>query len=174
MDRMLLRAFQRQVLTQCRYALYASEYLTAALNGRVENERVFFAVEGMLNAAANLSKALWGASGGLAEERRPLRESLDVKDESALADVDMRNHFEHIDERMDRWWKLSEHHIISDMNVGVGIQIATGVDEWRHYMPQTGEVWFFGERFSLPAILAEVQSLLPKVEAEAKKPHWED
>ncbi len=52
----------------------------------------------MLNARANISKALWGSGGRLASERAELRASIDVSDDSPLRYVGMRNKFEHFDE----------------------------------------------------------------------------
>ena len=55
----LLRVFQRQVVFQLRSLLDAHLRLVAAVS-RGDTAGMWFAVEGLLTAAANASKALWG------------------------------------------------------------------------------------------------------------------
>ena len=49
----------------------------AALQQR-DMDRLFYAIQNLLNAAANVSKALWGSGGKLAVGRQPLREGSSV------------------------------------------------------------------------------------------------
>lgn len=168
MELMLLRMFQRQALTQAQFVLFAAEDLAAA--GSIE--RIFFALEGLLNAAANLSKAFWGAKGKKSEERKPLRDSINLFDSSPLQDVNMRNNFQHYDDRVDEWWKKSEHHNCRDMDLGEK-DFPAPIDNFRIYRRATGELWFWGERYDINAIVAEVNAIMPKLQAEAEKPHWE-
>ena len=39
--------------------------------------------------------------------------------------------------------------------------------------PTTADLVFWGERFNLQQIITEVERVLPLVNAEAAKPHWE-
>ena len=66
--------------------------------------RTWFAVQGVLTAAANLSKLLWGSGDkpGAQASRAPLRSSVGVTNDSPLRSPKVRNHFEHIDERIER------------------------------------------------------------------------
>jgi hypothetical protein len=64
MDSMLLRVFQRQVEFQLRAILNAHARLVDALQaGDVDG--LWFAVENLLSAAANVSKALWGGGASI-------------------------------------------------------------------------------------------------------------
>lgn len=168
MDPMLLRVFQIQALTQGQFVLFAAEDLA---NAR-DVFRIFFAIEGLLNAAANLSKTFWGAKGKKSEERKPLRDSIGLSDSSPLQDVDMRNNFQHYDERVDKWWKESEGHNCRDMDLGQW-DFPAAIDNFRIYRRATGELGFWGERYDIKAIVAEVKAIMPKLQAEAFKPHWE-
>lgn len=70
-------------------------------------------------AQENIAKALWGTqSSKVVLARRPLRESLQVGDDSPLRDVGMRNAFEHLDERIDDWWRHSPKHSLVDRSIG--------------------------------------------------------
>ena len=173
MDVMLLRSFQRQVELQCAFIIKADEELKSAIEQRnVHN--IFYSIQNLLNAGANISKALWGQKGRNHEQRKLLRESIGILDSSSLKEVSMRNNFEHIDERLDRWWSESKDHNYTDMNIGPKDMIS-GVDQFdmfRHYDPKTTDLTFWGESFNINSIVSEVKLIFPKVRCEANKPHW--
>jgi hypothetical protein len=174
MDLMLLRLFQRQVALQCKFLLSSAAQANKALEDR-NVEGVFFALQNLLNAGANVSKALWGGGGKLAAQRKPLRDSIGITDTSPLREVAIRNNFEHFDERLDRWWNESKKHNHSDMNIASKGMIS-GIDEidrFRIFDPQTKDLTFWGQEFNLQALVTEAQAILPKLEAEANKPHWD-
>lgn len=171
MELMLLRVFQHQVALQCKFLLMAAEEVS--LGGNVE--RVFYAVQNLLNAGANISKAFWGPGGGLALQRKPLRDSIGIADNSPLREVTMRNNFEHFDERLDRWWAESVSHNRADMIIGPKDRVFVGlepIDEFRIFDPQTTNLSFWGQEFNLHALVNEARAILPKLEVEASKPHW--
>jgi hypothetical protein len=174
MELMLLRIFQQQVLQQCKNLLLSANEVNQSL-AKQDVERVFYVLQNLLNAGANISKALWGQGGKLADQRKPLRDSIGIDDTSPLREVTMRNNFEHFDERLDKWWKKSPRHIHIDNNVGppnmVGV-VADQIDKFRHFDPQTTIITFWGQEFNLQKIVDEVQRILPTLEAEASKPHW--
>jgi hypothetical protein len=172
---MLLRMFQQQVLFQCQVFLLALHDLNSALVTK-DMTRAWSAIQNMLNAAANISKALWGSGGKLALERKAIRESIGLLDNSPLRDVAMRNNFEHIDERLDTWWKDSPDHNLMDFNFGDMHTAVKGIDEvdiFRSFAPTTGELIFWSQRFSLQAIATEIASIFPKIQQEAQRPIWE-
>jgi hypothetical protein len=180
MDTYLLRSFQGQVEFQCRAVVAAAQELDDALATMGQGDALgtvtaaYIAIQNLLTAAANLSKALWGSGGKHAAEREPLRRSINVGDDSPLRHVLMRNHFEHFDERLDKWWRESEHHNQVDMNLGrVVFRDAAEIDTFRNFDPSTGELTFWGEPFNTRAIVAEARRILPIVSTEAAKPHWE-
>lgn len=174
MDLMLLRNFQRQVELQCRAVLIAShDFNTAMLTG--DGTHAWIALQNLLTAAANISKALWGVGGKFAEHRKPLRESLGVEDTAIFREVAMRNNFEHYDERLDEWWETSEHHNHLDMSffpAGNVVGLAE-IDMFRVFDPSTSEVVFWGQRFNLNDLVQAISNLLPVANAQAAKPHWE-
>jgi hypothetical protein len=144
MELMLLRVFQRQIELQCQAVLVAThEFNSAMTTGDMTH--AWIAIQNILTAAANVSKALWGQGGKFAEEREPLRASLQVDDTSALRDVAMRNHFEHYDERLDKWWDSSATHIHFDMSVVStdAIQGLADSDMFRVFDPTTADVVFW-------------------------------
>lgn len=105
MDRHLLRIFQGELETQCKFVLTGAQIVNQNLGGG-GTDGVWFGLQGILISASNASKLLWGAgrtnqqAKGLREARRPLRESVDVEDSSPLNSREIRNSFEHFDERL--------------------------------------------------------------------------
>ncbi len=88
----------------------------------------------------------------------------------------MRNHFEHYDERLDKWWKSSETRNHFDMSVipPGAVQGLADIDMFRVFDPSTADIVFWGQRFNVNEIVREAAKLLPIASAEASKPHWED
>jgi hypothetical protein len=181
MELLLLRVFQRQVESQLRAVLMAGHDIDVAL-ARLQTDmsamdEVWFSVQNLLTAAANVSKACWGQSHkqkALAQQRKPLRESIGIKSTSPIRRTAMRNNFDHYDERLDEWWATSKQHNHVDNIVGPGTVVsgANPRDMFRVLDTATMEVVFWGQRFALRAIITEAERLLPVVSAEAHKPHW--
>ncbi|RWP49513.1 hypothetical protein [Mesorhizobium sp.] len=159
MDSMHLRVFQGQVYLQCRFMLRAADDLNRALKSG-DPEHVFYALQNLLNAGANISKAFWGGKGKKAAERKLLRDSIGISDDSPLRDVAMRNNFEHIDERIDRWWENSPAHDYVDINIGDVGGVAQQ-DMFRNYNMDTQKLTFWGEDFDVQGIVDEVLRILP-------------
>ena len=179
MDLMLLRSFQRQVLLQCEFILLAAADINESCKAMEEGEdvgtRIFYAIQNLLVAAANVSKALWGQGGKLSAQRQPLRDSIGISDASPFREVDMRNNFEHFDQRLDQWWNESSHHNMADLNIGPP-EMIKGLDDielFRHFDPRTRDTVFWGERFNLQELIDEVSRIIPALRAEVAKPHWE-
>jgi hypothetical protein len=145
-DLPLLRVHQRQITHQCHAAINAVQEANASL--AANNQEIFWAsMQNFLAAAANISKACWGAGGKLATERLPLRHSLAVADDSALASTGLRNHLEHYDERLDRWYRNSFRRNYADFIIGPCATAIAGLDDtdiFRFFDPEAKEV-IFGE-----------------------------
>ncbi len=120
---MLLRQFQKQVADSCKVGIHGVHIINHGL-GATDQDAIWVGVPILLTGAANAAKAMWGQKGRLSVQRAPLRQSLEVDDTSPLKDVDMRNNFEHYDERLDRWWSDSPRHNIADRFVGPPDMIA--------------------------------------------------
>lgn len=175
METFVLRILQRQVDLQCKAVAGATAELDRALPNR-DVDGIFIALQGILVAAANLSKLLWSSGGRKEAERTRLRESLGVADDSPLRDPDLRNDFEHFDERVERWFQSSTHRNYVGRFVGPYSAVAgfaTG-DRFQHFDPESGVVTFWDHSVQLKDVLAEVKRILPLAQAESSKPHWDE
>lgn len=201
MDPHLLRVFESRVEEQCVTALQASQDLIDAVMGSGTNlpasprsegfgppdravllayhravlrssANIWWAAQSFVVAVGNLSKLLWGEKGSLAVQRKPLRDALNVGGVSLLQPTSMRNHFEHFDERIDRWWANSPGHNMIDMSLGpisIGGNVS-GVDFFRGFDPDSGNLSFWGDNMNVPDVCDELRAILKRVEAELDKP----
>ncbi len=176
MDRHLLKVFQRHVADQCRFVLVSVPMINrAAAHG--DHDQLWIGCQMFVVGAGNVSKALWGDGRhreATAPVRQPLRASLGVTDGSALHRVAMRNHFEHFDERLDRWWRESPTHNYLDCLIGPPGAIGgfTEIEMFRIYDPSPPagpRIVFWGEAFDLQPIASECQRIFPIANREAEQ-----
>jgi hypothetical protein len=125
---------------------------------------------------------LWGSRAGRRNHiaarqaaRAPLRESLSVTDDSPLKDPDLRNDFEHFDERLEDWFNLSEHHNYVGRTIGPPNAVITNTPEehFQHFDPRTTRVSFWEHESTLNEIVREAHRLGALAAEEALKPHWD-
>lgn len=176
MEPLLLRVFQRQVADQCRFVMAALPAINQGAQGG-DHDSLWIGCQMLLVGAANASKLLWGdgrSRAKVAPRREPLRRSLGVDDSSPLKDVEMRNNFEHMDQRLDQWWSRSKTRNHLDRMIGPPAVWPEfdDIDRFRVYDPATASIVFWGQTFPLQPIAAECDRLLAVAEAEASRPHW--
>jgi hypothetical protein len=176
MNPMLLRLFQQETRAHCKYILIATNQLDQRNSTGSYDDAFWRELQTFVASAANVSKLLWGQGGKFAKERKPLRDSINVKDSSPLKHTTMRNHFEHIDERLDRWWRESATHNIANYNVGPSTMIdgLKTIELFRAYDPSTRTARFWGNTYNLKEIVEEVERIYPLLQTEAAKPHWQE
>jgi hypothetical protein len=162
MDAGLIRAFQVQIEIQGTFISMAAQNVNTGLR-QGDSKQVFYGIQNLIAAAANIAKACWWQAGQLAHQRKPLRDSIGISDSSPLKNVNMRNHFEHMDERIDRWWDESINHNIADTNIGPRNMIAglAEIEMFRQFDPTTKELMFWGQSFNIQAIVLEVERIMP-------------
>jgi hypothetical protein len=172
-DRQVLQIFQFEVELQCKIILVSANELNAALVSG-NNIDIWRELQSILMASANLSKMFWGSGGKKEDERKALRESLQVGDDSPLRDPDLRNDFEHFDERLTKWHKTSERK--NYFGRSIGKPNVVGVDETEFFQmfdPPTGTVTFWEHSVNLNDVISEVQRLLPLAIEAVRKPRWD-
>jgi hypothetical protein len=177
-DTFLLRVFQRQVADQCRFVMASVPIINQA-SSTGNHDSLWMGCQMFVVGAGNASKALWGegrSRSTIAPHRQRLRDSLGVTDTSPLYKLDIRNHFEHYDERIDRWWANSVHHNLLDRMIGPPGMVSglADVDMFRVFDPATGSIFFWGEQYPLQPIATECERILPLAETEAAKPPWSE
>ncbi|MFL0361341.1 hypothetical protein [Curtobacterium flaccumfaciens] len=161
--------------TELVFLLEAVEQAEAAVRARHKmdtelahgtTEGFWDAVERMLSAAVRVSNIFWPSSNRARVKRRArmLRARFDLANFGAYPDLrNVRNGFEHIDERIDDWADRSGDFYIDlqiDDAPGAGASgIAPSVLESntaRSYNPQTKVIRVFGESLSADALANEL------------------
>jgi len=168
MDKMLLCIFHTEVERQAKFGLIAASDLDGALNSG-DMDRIWYSVQSLLVAAGNVSKLLWPSKKKpLVPNRGPdLRASLEVPDSSPLKPRSFRNHFEHFDERLEKWATSSQRSNFADFNVGPPNMIA-GVDTGdylRNFETNKYAVTFRGDVYLLRPVVNALKELHAKAKA---------
>jgi hypothetical protein len=135
-----------------------------------ENQSIFDSIRMALQFSANVSKVFWPFDSSPARERgRRLRELTGIADNHALKSRTLRNHVEHMDERLDTWTSNSprpflaiEQALYADMQslpTAQEIIDSTVVV----YMEADNSVHLFGERFLLDELRANVLDVQTRI-----------
>lgn len=171
MDARTLWFFHFEVEAQCRFVLRARDDLERAVVDE-DSDAVWYALQALLIAAANISRLVWGSRRSEAEaeriedERRGLRESLRLNKRSPLYSRKVRNAFEHIDEEL-----ASHTGPYVNRNIGPSeMWRVRGAKRFGHYDPETQLVTFYRESVNIGRIVAEVERIFPIVHAKTRQP----
>jgi len=177
----MLRVYQMEVKQQCVYALIAVQEMQARLNNREQGfdvdgtYRFWSAMQVFVGACATISKLCWPSE---TKKRREtpdetqfrikrgleLRQSLGLTDSSPLQNKELRNSFEHIDERLDVWARHSPKRMLLSRCTGdpgsFVIEPPMAPTDWVGYLDlSTMEVTFQGTPVPLKPMFLAVKEL---------------
>jgi hypothetical protein len=158
-----------EVEKQCQFAVLAAGDLNQALEAK-DTTRIWFAIQNLLTAVANVSKLLWGDFKTEALERKPLRDTLAVGEASPIKTRVIRNHLEHIDSRITEHFGPDYSGVVVTRYIGPSAALPVGSEEeWFHHFDyQTNEVTFRGDSVSLQAVVNEISRVLPLAQMAAR------
>ena len=189
LDTGLERAFLMEIEHQCKFTINSFHDLVRSLQddyGKYSNIgefnfRIWASIQTIVTAYANISKILSPQSPQdkslkkeIEERGEYLKRKLSVANDSPLLSRDVRNHFEHFDERLHTWAKESgifvhrniasqgSIHISPDTNVSSKSYMAS-------FDPNTVMLTFWGCEFNINDIISEVEVLLKNAQAELRK-----
>jgi hypothetical protein len=179
LDPFVVTIFLSEIDRQVRFGFVAAGDLAEAIHGpRPDEERFWYSVQGILIAAANVSKIFWPSDVRYASRGKALRELLGLTAESPLGPQGarkLRNHFEHFDDRIDKWAEglaRGESSVYVDSNVGslemISIPGLTSERVMRHFDPSDWSVSFRGIRYPLQPIQQALAELGARVK-EARR-----
>jgi hypothetical protein len=160
----LLHVFRREIIKQCEYAITAYEDIHRSL--QEENEkRLWYSSQAFLIASANISKLLWPDSQHteFPDFRLILRQSLGLTDASPIRSRVFRNHFEHFDERLEKWIKTSKRHNLADSNIGVVIKGFEPNEYLRNFDIVSLSITFQGDTYKIQPIVDEIMEIYRRV-----------
>lgn len=173
MENRLLTIYLLEVSKQCKFCTLAAANIDSALKNLSDREAstwLWYNVQNLLISAANISKILWGNK-KTEELRKDLRDLLKIKDDSPLRSRDLRNHFEHFDDRISTWYQTSKNKNYIDTNIGPSNFIG-GFDEsdfMRNYNTDENSVNFKGEKYYIQPLIEEVINIAKTANIEHER-----
>lgn len=187
-DRSVRDLYVREIHLQCRFALEAFETaLTFAKEDRGDHhEQLWGAVQSLLAAVAIISRLLVGddirgdrvAKQFGRDRGRKLRQLLRIDDDSPILDRRLRNHLEHVDQRLDDLARDERTTVIIDRFVTRGVRPVLFYDETRsehapllrEIAPDDGFVAFRGDSYDVFALRSELRCLAQRADELLAEP----
>ena len=166
MTEYVFKIFSDEIKRQCEFSFIALKQMECGLQNKDVN-LIWYSIQNFLVAIANISKILWPIPKykGRGEE---LRKKLKISENSLIKSRKFRNHFEHFDERLEKWLKTTKHYNYVDSNIG-DIKLIKGIDVediHRNFNPNTMELIFRGEKYDLQAVKKEVEKIYKNLDLE--------
>ena len=151
--------FISEIVLQSKIAELVAKRLSA-IKDNFDQVEVWSSIQSILVAAGNVSKILWPSTEYIERGER-LRELLKVDDNSILSDRSLRNHFEHYDDRIEKWFKGKSSAVYSDLAIDPlkSMRRNFPTNHHRAYDPLTQTLTFRGESFDLAAVLKELKEI---------------
>lgn len=153
--------FIAELQLQCCFAHLASLHLTNLFanppttveENRFYPESIWYELHGLLVAAGNISKIFWPDRGGDPQRGETLRRDFNILEDSPLSSRALRNHFEHVDERIENS-KAS-----GNIDLNIGPELLPAEQVFRHFIPQPAQVIFDGRRYDLKPLMQAIREL---------------
>ncbi|HEX9413751.1 MAG TPA: hypothetical protein VF916_09635 [Ktedonobacterales bacterium] len=181
----VLRVYLQEIQNQCTIAQQAVQDMSSLLGDAytgtlfggqsAQAVRFWYALQSFLTAVARISNLLWPGAGKRGEDKHTkafranrgheLCAILELDHRSVLYPRVLRDHVEHLDERLDRW--AQEVEVTGDLALYVrmiqpGSATTIGLDPARCFLffdANAHRVTFMGEEFELPPLGWAVQAL---------------
>jgi hypothetical protein len=174
MEKTLLRHFQIEVERQCQFAMIALQDMEEA-SADSDGTLFWYSVQNLLVAVGRISRLLWPPDSLFPKRGVELRESLGVGEDSPLKALEVVEHFEHFDKRLETWYANSEHRRFFDSYTEPLDVLAetTPGDRFRGYETEKNAILFHGETYELGPVTRAIEELQGKAEEEMQKPRFD-
>ncbi len=151
--------FLTEIIFQVRMAEHAANRLKESTNHSDQME-TWGSIQLILIAAGNVSKILWPGRDKNKARGIHLRVLLKIEDGNPIADRKFRDHFEHYDERLEKWNENRKEYFDFVMNPSMqsfGLQNVS-----RGYNVDSNTLVFQGEELDLNVILTALKEIKEK------------
>lgn len=138
----------------CRNLGRANREMRRALR-RGDHQAAWFYLDALLRAAASISRIFWPPNSKYAGRAKLLGRLFHVGRRSPFALRDVRNSFEHFDERIEDWLASGET-LVDDANIG---PTRPGIRHLRHFDPATGEASYLDRSVHTDRLVAAAARL---------------
>lgn len=127
-----------------------------------DHAEVWCSVQSILVASGNVSKILWPSNKANKSRGLDLCKMLNIEDNNVLSSRKFRNHFEHYDERIDKWFNNQSSAVYSDLAMNPDLSGSIGHSFNRGYNSFNNTLVFRGEVLDLNDVLNELQAIVNK------------
>lgn len=167
MDDFVTRVFLDEIKQQCEFAFMALSDMDSALK-IYDNNRFWYSLHSFLTTSGNISKILWPVEKKYNIRGVKLRQLLNITQNSSLQQRNLRNHFEHFDERLETWANFSVNKIIIDKNICSGpvsqnISSFSSESYLRNFDTTNFEVTFTNETYKMSPLVEEIKSIYSRL-----------
>jgi hypothetical protein len=160
-----LTLYLSEIEEQCRFATIAWKEIET---GNPDTQ--WYSIQALLVAVANVSRLLWPDKRGNAERGRELRKRLSIGDNHPFKSTDMRNAFEHSDQRLDSWVASAERGFhVGSMYIEPGSGALDDSRFGRHFDRDTGVVTFNRQKYDIGLAAREANMLGQKAAKVVKE-----
>lgn len=170
------------IINQCKIIKAGSTELKQIVSPPTNSDLIWGMVFLILGSSANLSKIFWHSNENkkgnekykkYQNSAKHLRTLLMIDDDCYLSSRDLRNDFEHFDERLHEWAENSPTKNIIDGNIGpegfIDIKSTSSYDIMRHFDQYKFIVTFRSNRFEINPIVRETETILKNAEVKLKE-----
>jgi len=149
--------------------VYISEIVLQVKIGQKAYERLKFyedtidvwaSIQSILISSANISRILW-PNKEYNERGVRLRKMLNISDDNTLRDRTFRNHFEHYDERIAKWFEEGANGVFIDLAMNPDLSFSSKNTK-RGYNTIDETVVFCGQKFDLNKLNEAMSEILEK------------
>ena len=151
--------FLSEIIFQVRMAEYADKRLKESANQSDQIE-IWSSIQLILIAAGNVSKILWPGRDKNKARGFHLRALLKIEDGNPISDRKFRDHFEHYDERLEKWTENRNGYFDFVMNPSMQSFNIQNVS--RGYNVDNNTLVFQGEILDLNVILKALKEIKAK------------
>jgi len=150
-------------------SIYISEIVLQVKIGQKAYERLKFykdpidvwsSIQSILISTANISRILW-PNKEYKDRGVRLRKMLNILDDNILRDRTFRNHFEHYDERIAKWFEDEANGVFIDLAINPDLSFSAQNTK-RGYNTIDETVVFCGQKFDLSKLNTAMLEILEK------------
>jgi len=168
LDRMLVDVLMTEIKSQCEMVKIAVEGINEFHNVEgVPIRKLWFNVQGLLVATANISKILWNYEREEPEEVTYLKELLKIEDSSKIKSRFFRNLFEHYDRHLIDWSKSRTSNSFATSNVmQKSMPLGMPVENtFKTYYSDVNSIMFQRKEYELQPVIKEIARIYEKIKS---------
>jgi len=151
--------FLTEIIFQVKMAEHAANRLNENANHSDQMETWSY-IQLILIAAGNVSKILWPGRKANKDRGIQLRRLLKIQDDNPIADRKFRDHFEHYDERLEKWTENRRGYFDFVMNPSMHTFGHQNIS--RGYEVDSNTLVFQGETLDLDAVVKALKEIKGK------------